>query len=197
MSAIGKDPVDLLSEEHIKYQHLRIKYLTEQIVSVQNELENVESVYDMGSGDSFARNQINSLSKSIFGASLRTSEIDLDLQEQPYESQRFDVVFCLELIEHLLNPLFAMKEAYRILKYGGKLMLTTPNDYSLIYKVEHLLERKYEPHFHQFTEKDLRLVLDEAGFHINKFEKFKRSPRGWLARFSYNSFYVEATKTNS
>jgi len=193
LSSIGKDP-DLSSEEHQKYQQLRLKYLMKEIIHIQNELGNVEDVYDMGSGDSFVRNRINNMTKSIFGASMKSSDINIDSERQPYGNKRFDVVFCLELIEHSLNPLFAMEEAHRILKDGGKLMLTTPNDYSLIYKAEHLLERKYEPHFHQFNERDLRWLLEEACFKINKLDKFKRSPKGWLARFSYNSFYVEATK---
>jgi SAM-dependent methyltransferase len=39
----------------------------------------------------------------------------------------FDTVICFQVIEHIKNDRALLKEAYRILKPGGKLLLTTPN----------------------------------------------------------------------
>ena len=78
------------------------------------------------------------------------------------------------------------------------LWLTTPNDYSLIYKAEHLLSRKYPPHFHQFNEKDLRDILARAGFRIVLLHKFIRGTRtGTLSRISRNCFFVHVVPQRS
>lgn len=47
--------------------------------------------------------------------------------ELPIETDFADMVLCQEGIEHLPNQHFALKELSRILKPGGKLILTTPN----------------------------------------------------------------------
>lgn len=45
----------------------------------------------------------------------------------PYESGRFGCVFGLSLLEHLLNGCRFIRECYRVLQPGGKLVLLTPN----------------------------------------------------------------------
>lgn len=46
----------------------------------------------------------------------------------PYEDDFFDVVLCMEILEHLLlDPCFLFKEANRVLRYQGELIVTTPN----------------------------------------------------------------------
>lgn len=44
------------------------------------------------------------------------------------ESDYFDVVISLAVVEHLEKPEQMLAEAYRILKRGGKLILTTPTE---------------------------------------------------------------------
>jgi len=39
----------------------------------------------------------------------------------------FDVVVCAEVLEHLYDPLIAIKEAYRVLKPGGRYIVTVPS----------------------------------------------------------------------
>jgi SAM-dependent methyltransferase len=46
----------------------------------------------------------------------------------PFEDGSFDVVLCMEILEHLLlDPLHMMREAHRVLGTDGQLVLTTPN----------------------------------------------------------------------
>jgi len=44
-----------------------------------------------------------------------------------YEDNKFDVVLCAEVLEHLYDPLPAIEEAYRVLKPGGKYIVTVPS----------------------------------------------------------------------
>lgn len=43
-----------------------------------------------------------------------------------YKDDEFDVVICAEVLEHLYDPIVAIKEAYRVLKPGGKYLVTIP-----------------------------------------------------------------------
>lgn len=43
------------------------------------------------------------------------------------ESNSFDIVFAFQLIEHIEDDQFLIEEAHRVLKDGGKFIVTTPN----------------------------------------------------------------------
>lgn len=45
----------------------------------------------------------------------------------PFEDSSFDLVYSVEVIEHLRSPYDFLDECYRILRPGGKLILSTPN----------------------------------------------------------------------
>jgi SAM-dependent methyltransferase len=57
----------------------------------------------------------------------------------PIESNSVDVVVFQEVIEHLPNQLFVIREIYRILKEGGELILTTPSRSSIQAKLSYLV----------------------------------------------------------
>jgi len=48
-----------------------------------------------------------------------------DAHSLPFENEKFEVILCTELLEHLYNPFKAIEEMHRVLKPGGKLILTT------------------------------------------------------------------------
>jgi ubiquinone/menaquinone biosynthesis C-methylase UbiE len=52
---------------------------------------------------------------------------DLNIESLPLENDSVDFVTAFEVIEHIWNKDNMLEEAYRILKHGGLLMLTTPN----------------------------------------------------------------------
>lgn len=45
----------------------------------------------------------------------------------PLPDRSVQLVFALEIVEHLTSPFHLMEEAYRLLKSGGHLVITTPN----------------------------------------------------------------------
>jgi SAM-dependent methyltransferase len=56
---------------------------------------------------------------------------DLNTDRLPYDGGSFDLVTCTEVVEHLENYRHAIREAARLLKPGGVLVLSTPNVLSL------------------------------------------------------------------
>lgn len=57
-----------------------------------------------------------------------TSKIDIvsDITSIPMEDESFDVVLCSEVLEHVPDPVRAVKELTRLLRPGGTLILTAP-----------------------------------------------------------------------
>jgi ubiquinone/menaquinone biosynthesis C-methylase UbiE len=50
-----------------------------------------------------------------------------DAGDLPYADQKFDLVCSLEVIEHVEDQFAFLREAHRVLKPGGMLVLSTPN----------------------------------------------------------------------
>jgi SAM-dependent methyltransferase len=88
--------------------------------------------------------------------------IDIDSQRGPdiiadvcdlhavFEANTFDAVFLLEVLEHVQEPQSALSEIYRILKPGGKIVMSTP----------YIFEMHDVPYdFWRFTEYGLKQLL--------------------------------------
>ncbi|MFG0251716.1 MAG: class I SAM-dependent methyltransferase, partial [Phycisphaerales bacterium JB038] len=57
----------------------------------------------------------------------KTPTFDLGAAEaMPYPDATFRVVFMLDVIEHLPNPVRVLREAARVLRPQGRLLITTP-----------------------------------------------------------------------
>jgi ubiquinone/menaquinone biosynthesis C-methylase UbiE len=56
------------------------------------------------------------------------SKLDIvsDIASIPVEGNSFDNILCTEVFEHIPHPIEAINEFYRILKPGGRLVLTAP-----------------------------------------------------------------------
>jgi SAM-dependent methyltransferase len=56
------------------------------------------------------------------------SRLDLicDIVKIPEPDQSFDAIMCVEVFEHLPDPIGALKEFARLLRSGGKLIITAP-----------------------------------------------------------------------
>ncbi len=83
-------------------------------------------------------------------------------KELPFENNFFAGIFCSNVIEHLNNPLFLMKEMFRVLKKDGKLVLLTA-DYILTHDKENGFWIDYT-HKKPFIKKSLELIAFDAGF---------------------------------
>ena len=55
-----------------------------------------------------------------------TLDIVSDIVNIPVEDESFDSIMCIEVLEHIVDPNKALSELTRILKKGGRLILTAP-----------------------------------------------------------------------
>jgi len=96
-------------------------------------------------------------------------EVDLGvLLEQRYSDSSFDVVTMFYVLEHLREPLSYLKEANRILKPGGLLLVRVPHTTPIVklLKAFRIRNRLYDTpsHLSDFSPKTLSLTLRKAGF---------------------------------
>ena len=104
---------------------------------------------------------------------------------------RYDVVSMLELIEHVGNPAAYLREAARLLRPGGGLLLSTPNFNGLTRRLIGPEWRVISPeHLHYFTRGSLTRALRSVGFghfelscvNWNPFDVLASRRFGWLSR---------------
>jgi ubiquinone/menaquinone biosynthesis C-methylase UbiE len=105
--------------------------------------------------------------------------VDVERDRFPYPDQHFDVALCCEIIEHLVeDPMHMLLELNRVLKWGGLVILTTPNitsafsvrkalagDSPYIYG-EYNLQSRADRHSREYTPQDVRTALEAAGFKV-------------------------------
>lgn len=87
------------------------------------------------------------------------------LENHIFHPDSFLVITMIEVIEHLSNPAFAIKECYRLLQKGGLLVIQTANMDGL---QANLLKERYAyympGHLSYFTKQTLVTLLKNTGF---------------------------------
>lgn len=83
----------------------------------------------------------------------------------PFADNQFDLVTCIETVEHIRDVQLALSEIRRVLRPGGRLALTTPRS-SRARVLLRGLESPFSPHLRAFTRRSLRATLDSMGFQV-------------------------------
>lgn len=110
------------------------------------------------------------------------ADLHFDLHEIPLESDRFDVVFCNHVLEHVDDALRCMQELYRVMKPGGWGIMQVPLDNTRAQTYEDPSITSPEEREKHFWQKDhVRLFgrdypewLRKAGFNVR--DGFEGSP---------------------
>jgi ubiquinone/menaquinone biosynthesis C-methylase UbiE len=121
----------------------------------------------------------------LFPEHFRVPEIPVrfaDLSERlPYDNASFEILSCLEGIEHLEDQFAFIRECWRVLRPGGRLLVSTPNILGMASRwrffwtgffplaTKPMNEHRKAPihdHIHLITYYGLRYILRTTGFTI-------------------------------
>lgn len=124
-----------------------------QIFGIDNDKQRVRKTIDM-----FQKNGVNARLK--VGTATKI----------PFGRNMFDEVICSHVIEHVKDDRKCLKEIYRVLKKGGKLLLRTPNIHNLHTKFHSKIGSRNpytdSTHVREYDKRELVKLLKETGFRI-------------------------------
>jgi 2-polyprenyl-3-methyl-5-hydroxy-6-metoxy-1,4-benzoquinol methylase len=123
-------------EEDLK----RLKFIQSAIVGLKNPKA---KVLDVGCGNGNSSRQIASLGFEVIGIDISDKTIEAANELNPYPNLRFeniaaeeldlndkfDVIICSEVVEHINEPAPVIKSLKKLLKIDGILIVTVPNGY--------------------------------------------------------------------
>src|ERR1051326_8232905 len=117
------------------------------------------------------------------GAGIQTeswdnSKLDIvsDIASIPVEDKSFDNILCTEVFEHIPHPVKALKEFSRIIKPGGKLILTAPFC-SITHFAPYHFYTGFNIYFYRKWLSDFGFELEELTYNGNYFEYLAQEVR--------------------
>ena len=132
---------------------------------------------DVGTGSAFFAEIAIQRGWNVYGTELTDKTIQTaeqkglkmskgKLEDLNFETDLFDLVIGIEVIEHLSHPQPFVKEIQRVVRKGGKVYITTPNFNSYLRRK---LKGQYDVieypnHLSYFTVKTLKSLFIENGF---------------------------------
>lgn len=96
-----------------------------------------------------------------------------DAHKLPFKNESFDLITCIETLEHLENPKGAISEMHRCLKNKGRVLIGQDTD-NLLFKIIWMIWTKrrgkvwHNSHLHPYSPKRLEKLIKECGLQIIK-----------------------------
>ena len=101
---------------------------------------------------------------------------DITNTKYPFKNDFFDYIYIGEVLEHVSNFFHVFEEAHRILKFGGKLIITVPNNFHIIQAISVINKNRYlkrrldidiaksmGTHIHSLSEVDILKIAQMIG----------------------------------
>ncbi|HEY4482974.1 MAG TPA: methyltransferase domain-containing protein [Candidatus Paceibacterota bacterium] len=129
--------------------------------------QNYDEVHAIDISPDVTRKALERLKK----AGINVEGIVGDMRALPYENNFFDYIFTMGTIEHIPEPIMAMREMYRVLKPGGKAVVGVPYKYewfgkSIALDILAYLGIKEDGREFSFGWKQLSSELESCGFKV-------------------------------
>lgn len=175
--------------------------------------ENPKNILDVGSGagtiglylsslgfkvvgldiSKHAVKQANASAKRL-GVQSKSEYINIDFLRFS-RNEKFDVIICLEVIEHLKNDDFVLKKLKERLVPNGLLVLSTPLKSAPLMRIG--LTRKFDRnvgHIRRYSESEIKVQIENVGFSITKVVKTEGIIRNSLYILSPFGFIIKFIK---
>ncbi len=142
---------------------------------------------------------IHTLKNTFYGRpNVRIIQMDIAGKIDPsLKDEKINSVICLNVLEHIKNDKHALENINKVLVKGGRLILLVPHLQSLFSTLDEIVK-----HERRYSEKDLRKIVAESGFKIERVFQFNRvSTPGWvlngkiLKRRTFSMFQLKVYDT--
>lgn len=161
--------VDGIRSDHVARYELAVKFIPENAV-----------ILDMACGVGYGSNIFATKTDCELVLAVDRSEDAIEYARQYYNSPKivyrqddcsttpldpesFDVAASFETIEHIKEDKKLLNLFFKVLKQGGKLILSTPNQLKMIYTSE-----RFPFHVRHYTPAELTDLLESVGFSVDK-----------------------------
>lgn len=168
---------------------------------VLSKIKSPVKVLEVGAGDCVLKKalpkNISYSTLDMFGDS--DYIVDLNKKKIPVKDNYFDVIICLEMLEHVFYPEKVLEELKRVTKKDGLFILSMPNEYNFWLRLNYLLGikklqtdspfdiiTKFQ-HIHKPRVKDI-LALFEKHFEIKKVGYIWQTGLAKKSSFFYHFF---------
>lgn len=157
-----------------------MSYFREQLEDWLKQIEvKADRVYDVGGTEKPVESRTKSWEVGEYWIldlnhkEADTRQIEYDINQYPEISAKAEVVFCLEVMEYVWNPVRAIQNLSALLIPGGKLYISFP----FVYPMHKPLGIDYL----RYTEEGVVKILTECGFKIKELRPRIHRQRGMLA----------------
>ncbi len=155
--------------------------------------EDAKCILEVGCAEGMTGHELKK-KQSVFVAGIEMNEIaaekarrvlddvitgNIESMALPYSPSSFDCVIFADVLEHLVDPLVALKKVNEVLKEDGTVIMSIPNVqfYGVVhqliegnwtYQKEGILD---ETHLRFFTFKEIEKLVEESGLYIQSIEE--------------------------
>jgi SAM-dependent methyltransferase len=157
-------------------------------------LPNTFHAIDLGAGSGAWGKRLISKGNSVSGVvldpalcAIKSFKADLNAPFAEAIAETFDLVTCIEVLEHLENPRNVFREARKLLRPGGVLLISTPNASGIYSRVKFLLLGRFAMfddeqyagigHITPLTHWQLMKMFSEVGITIELISDYDATPR--------------------
>ena len=167
---------------------LQAKKLVKTLMALE---KNPKSLFDVGAGSGILINEATSAGLEAEGvepcdwlvqeANKRNINVHRGTLASHKKIKKYDAITCIDVIEHVADPVGLLKDIHAMLDEGGVALIVTPDVNSLARK---LLKWQWWhfriAHISYFAQSNLSLILKQQGFEV----KFWKRPT-WYFSLSY------------
>lgn len=174
------DNYEKISQEHIESiqknelnpwmsEDLWIEFEESTLKHAVKYVKKNDMILDIGIGTGRLMSHLFQHTANIYGMDISTSYLQVArekgvdvcyslIEDMPYKQNLFDVVFCTDVLEHVLDLNLAVTKILSVLKKGGVLIIRVPYRENLVTYAS--LECKYEYcHLRNFDENTIALLF--------------------------------------
>ncbi|MEG1876542.1 MAG: class I SAM-dependent methyltransferase [Lachnospiraceae bacterium] len=146
-----------------------------------------KKILDFGCGNAGFLRGIMSVAHSVSGVEIEDEARKIINAEgiKVYKSlddckEKYDIITCFHVIEHLENPLIYLKTMSEHLYEGGKIIIETPNSEDALLSLYHVKEfadfTYWSPHIILYNYNTIALLAEKAGLQVKWNRQLQRYP---------------------